>query len=83
MKATQLTQEEVNKTHKMTNTKRYTIVTIDLYKTRATKHPKQHTLENVTLEDINSFVNSKYSKFMDYQVYDSKNKFLCSVDSNN
>ena len=61
----------------MKNTKRHSIVTIDLYKNRTTKHPKQHTLENVTLEDIHSFVTSKYNKFMDYQVYDSKNKYLC------
>ena len=57
-----------------------TIATVDVYKTRTTKHPKQHTLYNVTLSDINSFVLSKYSKFMDYQVYDSKNKYICSVD---
>lgn len=67
----------------MESTLKYSIVTIDLYKTRKTKHPKQHTLENVTLNEIHYFVESKYKKFMDYQIYDNKNKFVCSVNYSN
>ena len=67
----------------MKNTKTHTVATIDLYKTIETKHPKRHTLYNVTLEDIHFFVTSKYNKFLDYQVYDSNSNYFCSVDFNN